>query len=177
LNSDFKSKFSLIVKKIIISYNQYIFIYSIQVLFFPYNHLLNKIFLMQKRTPLKYSIVVKDNYVSVTVLGYFSLSDAKIMYADALETLADRKLSKLFLNIYNVKGDVKTLDRFYIGEFAALESLKYLRIGLERIDVSIYGKEPMIDPERFDEIVARNLGLNIKITTDKNKAFQFLGVE
>ena len=132
---------------------------------------------MQKKTQLKYSFVVKDNYLSVTVSEHFSLSNAKKMITDAFELLLDKKFSKLFLDIYKVKRYVKTLDRYYIGEFAALESQKYLRKGLERIDVSIYGIEPIIDPERFDEIVARNLGLNIKATTNKNEAFQFLGIE
>ena len=132
---------------------------------------------MQKRTPLKYSFVVKDNYLSVTVSGHFSLSDAKKMYTDALDKLVDKKLSKLFFNVYKVKGYVKTIDRYYLGEFAALESLKYMEKGLLRLTVSFYGKEPIIDPERFCELVARNLGLNLKVTTDKKEAFQFLGVK
>ena len=132
---------------------------------------------MQKRTPLKYSFVVKDNYVSVTVSGNFSLSDAKKMYIDALDTLVDKKLSKLFFNVYKVKGYVKTIDRYYLGEFAALESLKYMEKGLLGLTASFYGIEPIIDPERFGELVARNLGLNIKVTTDKKEALQFLGVE
>ena len=132
---------------------------------------------MQKKPPLKYSLVVKDNYLSVTVSGHFSLSDVKIMYADALESLLDKKFSKLFFNAYKVKEKVTTLDRYYFGEFAALESLKYMGKGLKRIVVSVYGIEPIIDPERFGEIVARNRGLNLKVTTDKNEALQFLGVK
>jgi len=132
---------------------------------------------MQKRTPLKYSFEVKDSYVSVTVTGNFSLSDAKKMYTDALDTLMDKKLSKLFFNAYKVKGYVKTIDRYFLGEFAALESLKYMEKGLLGLTASFYGKEPIIDPERFGELVARNLGLNLKVTTDKKEALQFLGVE
>ncbi len=132
---------------------------------------------MQKKTPLKYSLVVKDSYLSVTVSGHFSLSDVKIMYTDALESLLDNNFSKLFFNAYKVKGKVTTIDRYYFGEFAALESLKYMGKGLKRIVVSVYGIEPIIDPERFGEIVARNRGLNLKVTTDKNEALQFLGVK
>jgi len=132
---------------------------------------------MQNRTPLKCSFVVKDNYLSVTVSGHFSLSDAKIMYTDALEKLVDNKLSKLFFDVYKVKGKVTTLDRYHFGEYAALESLKYTGKGLLKIAVSFYGIEPIIDPERFGELVARNRGLNIKVTTDKDESFQFLGVE
>ena len=132
---------------------------------------------MQKKTPLKYSLVVKDSYLSVTLSGHFSLSDVKIMYTDALESLLDNKFSKLFFNAYKVKGKVTTIDRYYFGEFAAFESLEYMRKGLLKIAVSVYGREPIIDPERFGEIVARNRGLNLKVTTNKNEALQFLGVK
>ena len=132
---------------------------------------------MQKNTPLKYSLVVKESYLSVTVSGHFSLAEVKIMYIDALESLLENDLSKLFFNAYKVKGKVTTIDRYYFGEFAALESLKYMGKGLKRIAVSVYGIEPIIDPERFGEIVARNRGLNLKVTTDKNEALQFLGVK
>jgi len=132
---------------------------------------------VQKNTPLKYSLVVKESYLSVTVSGHFSLAEVKIMYIDALESLLENDLSKLFFNAYKVKGKVTTIDRYYFGEFAALESLKYMGKGLKRIAVSVYGIEPIIDPERFGEIVARNRGLNLKVTTDKNEALQFLGVK
>jgi len=131
---------------------------------------------MQKRTPLKYSSVVKDNYLSVTVSGNFSLDEAKKMYVEILEILLDKKLLKLFFNVYKVKGKVTTMDRYHFGEFAALESIKYMGKGLVRIAVGFYGIEPIIDPERFGELVARNRGLDLKVTTDKNEALQFLGV-
>jgi len=132
---------------------------------------------MQKRTPLKYKFEVRDNYVSVIVSGYFSLSEAKKMYTDALDTLVDKKFSKLFFDVHKVKGYVKTIDRYFLGEFAALESLKYMEKGLLGLTASFYGIEPIIDHERFGELVARNLGLNLKVTTDKKEALHFLGVE
>ena len=132
---------------------------------------------MQKTSPLKYSSKVKNNFLSVTVSGHFSLSEAKIMYADALEYLLKNNISKLFFDAFRVKGVVTTMDRYYFGEFAAFESLKYIGKGLKKITVSICGEEPIIDPRRFGEIVARNRGLNLKVTTDKNESLQFLGVK
>jgi len=131
---------------------------------------------VQKTTQLKYSFVIKNSYLSVTVSGHFSLSEAKIMYADALEYLLKNNISKLFFDAFRVKGVVTTMDRYYFGEFAAFESLKYIGKGLKKISVSICGEEPIIDPRRFGEIVARNRGLNLKVTTNKNESLQFLGV-
>ena len=132
---------------------------------------------MQKTSPLKYSSKVKNNFLSVTVSGHFSLSEAKIMYTAALEYLLENNLSKLFFDAFRVKGVVTTMDRYYFGEFAAFESLKYIGKGLKKITVSICGEEPIIDPRRFGEIVARNRGLNLKVTTGKNESLQFLGVK
>jgi hypothetical protein len=132
---------------------------------------------VQQTSPLKYSFKVKNNFLSVTVSGHFSLSEAKIMYADALECLLKKNVSKLFFDAFRVKGVVTTMDRYYFGEFAAFESLKYIGKGLKKISVSICGEEPIIDPRRFGEIVARNRGLNLKVTTDKNESLQFLGVK
>ena len=131
---------------------------------------------MQKKSPLKYSFNVNNSYLSVTVSGHFSLSEAKIMYTAALEYLLENHLSKLFFDVVKVKGEITTKDRYDFGEFAAFESLKYMGKGLIGITVSMHGEEPIIDPRRFGEIVARNRGLNIKVTTDKNESLQFLGV-
>jgi len=132
---------------------------------------------VQKTSPLKYSSKVKNNFLSVTVSGHFSLSEAKIMYTAALEYLLENNLSKLFFDVVKVKGEITTMDRYYFGEFAAFESLKYIGKGLKKITVSICGEEPIIDPRRFGEIVARNRGLNLKVTTGKNESLQFLGVK
>jgi len=132
---------------------------------------------VQKKTQLKYSFAIKNSYLSVMVSGHFSLSEAKIMYTAALEYLLENNLSKLFFDAFRVKGVVTTMDRYYFGEFAAFESLKYIGKGLKKITVSICGEEPIIDPRRFGEIVARNRGLNLKVTTDKNESLQFLGVK
>jgi len=131
---------------------------------------------MKKIIPLKYTFAEKDNYLSVSVSGHFSLDEAKKMYVEILEILLNKKLLKLFFNVYKVKGKVTTMDRYHFGEFAALESIKYMGKGLVRIAVAFYGIEPIIDPERFGELVARNRGLDLKVTTDKYEALQFLGV-
>jgi len=132
---------------------------------------------MKKIAQLKYSFAEKDNYLTVNVSGHFSLEVAKKMYTDALGKLVDKKISKLLFNVRKVTGKVTTMDRYYLGEFAALESIKYMRKGLQSNAVAFYGIEPIIDPERFGELVARNRGLNLKVTSEKKEALLFLGVK
>jgi len=132
---------------------------------------------MKKITPLKNLFEIKDNYLSVSVSGHFSLFHAKKIYADSLEILLDKNLSKLFFDVCKVNGKVTTMDRYYLGEFAALESIKFLEKGLQFYAVTFYGIEPIIDSERFGELVAKNRGLNLKVTSNKNEALKFLGIK
>jgi hypothetical protein len=127
-----------------------------------------------KRASFKYSFTQKKNYLTINVSGYFSLSDAKKMYTEALEILFEENFSKLFFNVCKVKGKVTTMDRYDLAEYAAVEAINFLLKGLPKITISFYGVEPIIDPERFGELVAKNRGLNVLVTTDKNEALQFL---
>jgi len=47
---------------------------------------------------------------------------------------------------------------------------------LPRIRVALVGNEPLIHPERFGEIVARNRGADARAFTDEAEALRWLGV-
>jgi hypothetical protein len=55
-----------------------------------------------------------------------------------------------------------------------LEAIRFKGLGLSKIAIAFYGIEPIIDPDRFGEIVARNRGLNVIVTTETEEATQFL---
>ena len=140
-------------------------------------HLLKGKLLKQQRFLFKYSFNAMDKYLSVNVSGNFSLADAKIIFTEALEMLVSKKDYRVFFDVFKVKGKITTMDRYDLGEYAATEAINFLLKGLPRLSVTFYGKEPIIDPERFGELVARNRGLNIKVTSDKKEALQFIVTE
>jgi len=131
----------------------------------------------QERTPIQYTPLEKDGYLKVSVSGYYSLSEVKKMYTHALEIIIEKELSKIFFDSFAVHGRITTTERFYMGEFAAMEAIKFRNKGLENFTVAFYGKEPIIDPARFGELVAKNRGLKIKVTTDIDEALQFLEIQ
>jgi hypothetical protein len=45
------------------------------------------------------------------------------------------------------------------------------------IRMAIVGSEPLIDRERFGEIVARNRGVPLKVTTDLDEALRWLELD
>jgi hypothetical protein len=129
---------------------------------------------MIERTPLNYVAAKKSDYLNVNVSGFYSLSEVKKLYTEVLEIVVDKKLSKLFVDVCHVQGKITMLERFYFGEFAALEAIRFKGLGLNKIAIAFYGIEPIIDPGRFGEIVARNRGLNLKVSTEFEEAIQFL---
>ena len=88
--------------------------------------------------------------------------------------LVEKNISKILFDAYKVKGKITTMDRYDLAEYAAIEAINFILKGLSKLSVAFYGVEPIIDPERFGELVAKNRGLNVKVTTDKNEALQFL---
>ncbi|MCU0344307.1 MAG: hypothetical protein MUF28_10885 [Ignavibacterium sp.] len=132
--------------------------------------------MIRKKLPLKYAFIPKDSYLVINVSGYYSLSDSKKIFSESLEKLIETNLSKAFFNVCKVKGKITTMNRYELAEYAAIEAINFTFKGLSNLAVAFYGVEPIIDPERFGEIVAKNRGLNIKVTTDKNEALQFLEI-
>jgi hypothetical protein len=130
---------------------------------------------MVERTPLKYLAAEKNDYLDANVSGFYSLSEVKKIYTEILEMAVNKKLTKLFVDVCQVQGKITMLERYYFGEFAALEAIRFKGLGLNKISIAFYGIEPIIDPDRFGEIVARNRGLNVKVTTGMDEAFRFLG--
>lgn len=131
---------------------------------------------MTIRTPIKYSTIIKEDYLFVKVTGHYMLFEVKQMYTNVLEILLEKKLSKVLFDVEDVKGDITTLERFLLAEYAAYEALDFKTKGLQKLAIAFYGKIPPIDPYRFGEIVAKARGLNIKVTTDYNEAIKFLEV-
>jgi hypothetical protein len=129
---------------------------------------------MLEKTPLTFLAVKKDDYLNVTVSGFYSLSEVKKLFTELLEKVVSKNLTKLFVNVCQVQGKITILERFYFGEFAALEAIRFKGLGLNKISIAFYGIEPIIDPDKFGEIVAKNRGLNVIVTTEIEEATQFL---
>ena len=118
---------------------------------------------------MKYLFTEKNNYLCVNISGYFSLSDAKKMFTEGLEMLVENNISKILFDGYKVKGKITTMDRYDLAEYAAIEAINFILKGLSKLSVAFYGVEPIIDPERFGELVAKNRGLTVKVQLIKRK--------
>jgi hypothetical protein len=132
---------------------------------------------MQKQKPVEVATLKIDDYLLVKVNGRFSFDEAKRVFTTALQSLIQFGVKKLFIDVSSVIGPITTVERFEVGKFAAEKTQEFYSKGLPPIKIAYYGHSPFVDTERFGEIVGSNRGLNLRVTTDINEAYQFLGIK
>ena len=75
-----------------------------------------------------------------------------------------RTATRVLVDVRGINGRVPTiLDRFELGTHIAKNYLE----SEPRIRLAVLGHEPMIHPERFGELVARNRGADARVFTDE----------
>ena len=121
---------------------------------------------------VKCEIFVKPVYVCVRCTGTCtSLSDLTQVFLTAINVAQEHQRFKVLIDANGVKGQLSTLDRYEGASFLSEQNISRLvRIRA----VAIAGPEPLIDPDRFGETVARNRGVNGRVFTDLDEAIMWL---
>jgi hypothetical protein len=108
--------------------------------------------------------------------GQFALKDACSMFHDIFAAAAERSASKVLVDCLEIEGNPTMVDRYEFAEFIARESVGYINERKGFPGLAIVGKEPLVDPNRFGELVARNRGVAIKVVEQMEEALEWLGV-
>lgn len=121
-------------------------------------------------------IQFKAGLITVQVRGQFSLKEAKRTFLEILEAVAKYKAEEVLIDGRNVKGKPYLIDRFYYGEFAANETVRLvIEIGIvPRFAYVLH--EPLRDPHKFGELVARDRGMRVTVVETLEEAFAWLEV-
>ena len=115
---------------------------------------------------------VHPQHVSLVVAGLYSRSEAFRVGEEAFREAAAAGRQNVLVDVRKVNGRVPPLlDRFDFGVHIADQH----RAFTPRIRLALLGHEPMIHPERFGELVARNRGADARAFTDEAEALQWLG--
>lgn len=123
------------------------------------------------------TISAESGFLHVGAVGTFSLVEAKRTFIETLEAVARNKVGKVLFDGRGLVGNPKMMERFYYGEFAAQTVAKFKDRGVSRATQFAYVLEPpMLDPERFGEIVAENRGMFVKAFDDLDDALKWLGI-
>ena len=80
--------------------------------------------------------------------------------------MRDAPTKSVLIDVRDVAGSLSDMDRYDIGVGGA-------SLGI-RVPVAIVGMEPLIEPDRLGEVVARNRGMNVRAFTDYEAARTWL---
>ncbi|MFY9942400.1 MAG: hypothetical protein WAK57_09520 [Desulfobacterales bacterium] len=111
-----------------------------------------------------------------TATSEFSMKGAKRSFPEMLDAVAHHRAEKVLIDGRKLKGEPKTIERFFFGSFAAHAVATHLKRGAPRAPQFAYPlREPVLDPQRFGETVAVNRGMWLKSFGNLDDALGWLG--
>ena len=120
---------------------------------------------------IEYTFRVLPGHLQLDLTGTFDQADALAMYSSAFALAAEHERDAVLIDARAVQPPEPTLmQRFDQAIHIAGIHQRQVR----RVRLAILGNEPIIDPNRFGEIVATNRGANVKVFTDEQLALDWL---
>lgn len=120
---------------------------------------------------IEFTFRVLPGHLQLDLTGTFSQADALSIYTKAFALAAEHGRDAVLIDARGVKPPEPTLmQRFDQAIHVAGIHQRQVR----RVRLAILGDEPIIDPNRFGEIVATNRGANLKVFTNEQMALDWL---
>ena len=127
-------------------------------------------------------IIPETGFLHVVASGEFSLEEAKWTFRKVIDVVSEHKSEKVLFDGRELIGKPDFIERFYYGEFVAHCSQKCvaqihnisLETGARGPRFAYVLKEPVLDPGRFGETVARNRGMIVKAFDNPDDALGWL---
>ena len=120
---------------------------------------------------MQFQIDEEAHCVRLVCHGRYSQKAMLSLFDEALETAAKKGRKAALVDVSDLRGTPPAVfERFELGaRFAEIQKSKEKIIAMV-----IVGEEPMIDRQRFGEIVATNRGAIAKVFTDHDQAVAWL---
>ncbi|HEX3229416.1 MAG TPA: hypothetical protein VHQ95_10645 [Pyrinomonadaceae bacterium] len=123
-------------------------------------------------------VTAEPRYLRVISSGHFTLAEAERTFLQVIDAVALHKTDKVLFDGRDVIGEPTIIQRFYYGDFAARIVARYAaESGNPWPQFAYVLEEPVLDPNRFGEKVARNRGMNMKVFDNLEEAFTWLELE
>jgi hypothetical protein len=120
---------------------------------------------------IRTSISVHPDYIEITCTGVYSRGESLRVGEEAYREAARANRAAVLVDVRKISGRVPSvLDRFEFGVHIA----KNYQDSNPRIRLAVLGHEPMIHPERFGELVARNRGADARVFTEEGLAREWV---
>jgi hypothetical protein len=109
----------------------------------------------------------KKDYLLVSFIGEFNLDAGQRTIDRVLEACIQYNLSKVLLDCRRMTGPLSITDRFLVVDYGQVMLGKVLAM-------VIVGRPDQILPNRFEETVAMNRGINLRVFDDIELAIEYL---
>jgi hypothetical protein len=120
---------------------------------------------------IRTTIRVHADYLEVRCAGLYSRAETLRVGEEAYAAAARANRGAILIVARAITGRIPTiLDRFEMG----VRTARHYLGSDPRIRLAVVGHEPMIHPERFGELVARNRGADARVFTDETQALDWL---
>lgn len=130
--------------------------------------------MMEAEMDFNIIITQEKDYLLVKIQGIINHKNNLQLFKDAIEMSKKENILKILVDVSECTGILTVIQRYEISEhiFKLLWQGEY-----KPIRFAVYGNEPLIDPERFGQIVANNRSILLKATTEKDEAIKWLMTE
>jgi hypothetical protein len=123
-------------------------------------------------------VTAEPRFLRVVTSGHFTLAEAERTFLQVIDAVALHKTDKVLFDGREVIGEPTIVQRFYYSDFAARTIARYAAESGNRWPQLAYVlEEPVLDPNRFGEKVARNRGMNMRVFDNLEEAFTWLELE
>src|SRR5712671_5181271 len=127
--------------------------------------------------PISLQLEYHETYLSALVAGAFALEEAQAVSLRLLQASLEHNLANVLVDVRQMQGQPTVAERYAYSAFMAREVVsRSVRHGGPAVRLAYVGYAPLIDPERFGVLVARNRGALVLATEDVNEALNWLGV-
>jgi hypothetical protein len=115
---------------------------------------------------------LREEFLHCRASGEFSFEDACMVIQEVLAESAQRGALKVLVDCLRMGGSPTMVERYAMSEFLASKVVELKRFPR----LAFLGKEPLVDPNRFGELVATNRGVQMKTVEQMEDALNWLGV-
>jgi hypothetical protein len=116
-----------------------------------------------------------DRFLYCEACGHFGFEDACLLFSNVLAESAQHGATTVLVDFQQMEGRPTAVERYALSELLAREMVDHI-IELKRFPrLALLGKEPLVDPNRFGELVATNRGVQMKTVEQMVDALNWLG--
>jgi hypothetical protein len=120
-------------------------------------------------------VTAEPRFLRVIASGDFTMAEAERTFLEVIDAVAIHKTGKVLFDGREVIGEPTVMQRFYYSNFAARTVARYAaESGKPAPQFAYVLEEPVLDPNRFGEKVARNRDMNLKVFDNLAEAFTWL---